>query len=225
MQGRAAILFLMLAFAGAPVTAEEDWAALHVYAQRDADLAARGHVAHRVVFMGDSITEGWDRDHQTIFASPLRINRGISGQTTSQMLARFRQDVIALEPETVVLLGGTNDIAGNGGPVSDAVLRGNIQSMVELAKAHGVRVILLSVPPADRFWWATDVHPAARIRQHNAWAKAYADSVGARFVDIHTPLSTPEGAMAPAYSGDGVHPNAAGYAVIERTLAMKDGEK
>lgn len=215
-----ALVATLALMAGAPARAEEaDWADLAAYAQRDADLAARGAVAHRVVFMGDSITEGWDRDHQGLFADPTHINRGISGQTTGQMLLRFRQDVLSLEPAAVVILGGTNDIAGNGGPVSDETLRGNIQSMAELARAHHIRVLLLAVPPTDHFWWARDVQPAARIKAHNAWLRSYAQAQHFAFVDSHAPLANAQGGIAETFSRDGVHPNAAGYRVLEGVIA------
>ncbi len=217
---RPALLVGALLIAG-PVCAQEnggDWAALATYHQRDLDLIARGPVAHRMVFMGDSITEGWDRDHQSIFADPRHINRGISGQTTTQMLIRFRQDVVALHPETVILLGGTNDIAGNGGEVDDATIRGNIRSMVELARANGIRVVLLSILPTNRYWWAPQVAPAARIADHNRWLRDYAAEAGLTFVDMHGAMLAGDGAIGPALSNDGVHPNAAGYAVMERVL-------
>ena len=218
--GRLPLLFGALLIA-CPVPAQEaggDWAALATYHQRNVDLIARGPVAHRVVFMGDSITEGWDRDHQSIFADPRHINRGISGQTTAQMLVRFRQDVVALHPETVILLGGTNDIAGNGGEVDDATIRGHVRSMVELAQAHGIRVVLLSILPTNHYWWAPQVTPAARIADHNRWLRDYATRAGLTFVDMHGAMLAGDGAIDPALSGDGVHPNAAGYAVMERVL-------
>lgn len=209
---------LASAFPAHATEAQDDWGGLHVYQKQDANLIARGPVAHRLLFLGDSITEGWDRDHQSLFADPRHINRGISGQTTSQMLLRFRQDVVALRPETLFLLGGTNDIAGNGGQVSDDVLRGNIETMVELAQVHGIRVVLLSLLPTDHYWWAPEIAPVGRIRAHNAWLKDYAARKGIAFVDLYDAMATEAGAINPAYSEDGVHPNAAGYAVMERLL-------
>ncbi|MDQ1232136.1 SGNH/GDSL hydrolase family protein [Sphingomonas sp. SORGH_AS_0879] len=217
---RLALLVGALLSAG-PVPAQEtggDWAALATYRQRDTDLIAGGAVAHRVVFMGDSITEGWDRDHQSVFADPLHINRGISGQTTAQMLVRFRQDVVALHPETVILLGGTNDIAGNGGEVDDATIRGHVRWMVELARANGIRVVLVSILPTNHYWWAPQVAPAARIADHNRWLRDYAARMGLTFVDAYAAMLAEAGAIDPGLSGDGVHPNAAGYAVMERVL-------
>ena len=205
--------------------AQTDPAGLEVYRQQDADLIARGAAAHRIVFMGDSITQGWDRDHQTLFSDPTHINRGISGQTLAQMRLRFGQDVIALHPETLVLLGGTNDFAGNGGPVSDEAVRADIRAMVEQARASGIRVILASILPTDHYHWATDIRPAARIVAHNRWLRDYAAREGLAFVDFHMPMATGQGAMRPGLSGDGVHPNAAGYAVMERILSPVIGAR
>lgn len=221
MMRRALLSFVAACLPLAPAVAQADqpdWAGLSTYRQQDADLAARGSAAHRVVFMGDSITQGWDRDHQTLFADPRRINRGISGQTTGQMLLRFRQDVIALRPETVVLLAGTNDIAGNTGDTDDATIRGNIQSMAELARAAGIRVVLVSILPADHYWWAPKVDPVARIAATNQWLRDYAARGRLAYVDLFTPLLGTKGAIDPRYSRDGVHPNAAGYAVMERAI-------
>jgi len=219
-----ASLTLLLA-SPATADAQTDPSGLEVYRQQDADLIARGAVAHRIVFMGDSITQGWDRDHQTLFSDPTHINRGISGQTLAQMRLRFGQDVIALHPETLVLLGGTNDFAGNGGPVSDEAVRADIRAMVEQARASGIRVILASILPTDHYHWAPEIRPAARIVAHNRWLRDYAAREGLGFVDFYTPMATGQGAMRPGLSGDGVHPNAAGYAVMERVLSPVIGAR
>ncbi|CAL4869573.1 hypothetical protein MMA231_03865 (plasmid) [Asticcacaulis sp. MM231] len=197
---------------------DTDWANLHAFRQRDADLIARGPIPHSVVFMGDSITEFWDQDHQNQFAEPTHINRGISGQTTQQMLLRFRQDVIALQPETVIILAGTNDIAGNTGVTTNAMIEDNIASMAELARSHGIRVILASVLPADHYWWAPDIKPAARIADLNLWLKAFAAKQGAGYINFFTPMADQTGGLKPEYGADGVHPNAAGYAVMNRLV-------
>lgn len=196
----------------------QDWAGLHHF---QADNAALGHgerQRQRVVFMGDSITEGWSNSRASVFTRPERINRGISGQTTPQMLLRFRQDVIALNPRAVVILAGTNDIAGNTGPATLEEIEGNIASMAELARAHGVRVVLCAVLPAKRYPWAPELQPAQRIVQLNAWIKAYAARQGLGFVDFHGPLADAEQGLGSEHSGDGVHPNDAGYAVMQRLL-------
>jgi lysophospholipase L1-like esterase len=168
---------------------------------------------NRVVFMGDSITEGWHFDQS--FAGKPYINRGISGQTTPQMLVRFRQDVIDLKPKAVVILAGTNDVAGNTGPMTAEQTEGNIQSMAELAAASGIRVVLCSVLPASHFGWAPNVeHPAEKILAINAWMKSYAASQGYAYVDYHSAMKDAQNGLPPELSKDGVHPLPAGYAIM-----------
>ncbi|WP_343528126.1 SGNH/GDSL hydrolase family protein [Sphingomonas sp.] len=180
---------------------------------RDANAALTPTPGHpRIVFMGDSITEGWAGKMPQFF-TPGRIGRGISGQTTAQMLLRFRQDVIDLHPAVVQIMAGTNDIAGNTGPTTDAQVQGNIMSMVELAQAHGIRVILASIPPADHFEWKPGLKPAPRIAALNGWLKDYAAQVGATYADYWSALHVGD-ALNPAWGSDGVHPNEAGYAAM-----------
>ena len=181
----------------------------------------------RVVFMGDSITENWVSRSGDFFTAD-RIGRGISGQTTPQMLARFRQDVIDLHPAVVQIMAGTNDIAGNTGPMTPEQTQGNIKSMAELAHAHGIRVILASVPPADKFPWKPDAEVADKIVAMNAWLKAYAARSGCVYADYWSALKGDGLGMREGLSSDHVHPTAAGYqvmapvaeAAIKRTLAM-----
>ena len=177
----------------------------------------------RVVFFGDSITDNWSRaGYGGFFLGQPYLNRGIGGQTTSQMLLRFRPDVIALEPEAVVILAGTNDIAGNSGPVSDAVVEDNLATMAELAKLHGIRVVLASLlPVADDKRDAsgnpivrTTQRPAARLRGLNDWMAAYARQNGHVYLDYFTALADANGALKTDLNADGLHPNAAGYAVM-----------
>ncbi|KTW11056.1 GDSL family lipase [Sphingomonas sanguinis] len=189
-----------------------DFAYLARYREANATLAAPVPGQPRVVFMGDSITENWASRAPEFFVKG-RIGRGISGQTTSQMLLRFRQDVIDLKPAVVQIMAGTNDIAGNTGPTTDAQVEGNIMSMVELAEANGIRVILASIPPADHFEWKPGLPTAPRIATLNAWLKEYAARVGATYADYWSVLHVGE-ALNPAYGTDGVHPNAAGYAAM-----------
>ena len=189
-----------------------DFAYLARYRDDNARLAAPVPGQPRVVFMGDSITEGWVGKMPQFF-TPGRIGRGISGQTTAQMLLRFRQDVIDLKPNVVQIMAGTNDIAGNTGPTTDAQVEGNIMSMVELAQANGIRVILASIPPADHFEWKPGLKPAPRIAAMNAWLKGYAGKVGATYADYWSVLHVGD-ALNPAFGTDGVHPNAAGYAAM-----------
>src|SRR5262249_19523996 len=146
--------------------------------------------------------------------------RGVSGQTTPQMVARFYQDVIALKPRVVHIMAGTNDIAGNTGPTSEEAYKNNIAAMVDLARAHGVAVVLASMPPADRFSWKPALKPAPEIRKLNAWLAAYAKARGLVYVDYTPVLATPSGGMRPELTGDGVHPKKPGYDLIE-PLALK----
>ena len=189
-----------------------DFGYLARYRDDNAKLGAPVAGQPRVVFMGDSITEGWVGKMPQFFV-PGRVGRGISGQTTSQMLLRFRQDVIDLHPAVVQIMAGTNDIAGNTGPTTDAQVQANIMSMVELAQAHGIRVILASIPPADHFEWKPGLKPAPRIAAMNAWLKDYAKRVGATYAVYWSALHVGD-ALNPAFGTDGVHPNEAGYAAM-----------
>jgi lysophospholipase L1-like esterase len=172
----------------------------------------------RIVFMGDSITDNWINLDRGFFTQG-RVDRGISGQTTPQMLVRFRQDVIDLHPRAVHIMAGTNDIAGNTGAATMATVQGNIRSMAELARAHGIKVILASVPPASAFHWSSDKRPAPQIRTLNAWLAAYARANHFTWVDYHQAMADAEGGMKPGLSTDGVHPSAEGYRVM-RPLAL-----
>ncbi|MET3436696.1 GDSL-type esterase/lipase family protein [Sphingomonas sp. 1185] len=165
-----------------------------------------------IVFMGDSITQGWF-DKMPGFFTPGRIGRGIGGQTTTQMLLRFRQDVIDLKPKVVQIMAGTNDIAGNTGPMTPEQTEANIMSMAELARAHGIRVILASIPPADHFPWRPGLDTASRIAVLNDWMKGYAARTGATYADYWSALHDGQ-ATRVSLTYDGVHPNEAGYAVM-----------
>ena len=163
----------------------------------------------RVVFMGDSITQGW-ADKAPEFFTPGRIDRGIGGQTTPQMLLRFRQDVVDLNPAVVQIMAGTNDIAGNTGPMTPEQTMANIMSMAELARAHGVRVILASIPPADHFAWRPGLATAPRIAALNGQLRRYAAQTGAEYADYWAALHDGD-AFRASLTYDGVHPNDAGY--------------
>jgi lysophospholipase L1-like esterase len=195
-----------------------DFGNLAAYAQKNAELALKPPAPHRVVFYGDSITEYWDKDQKTEFADPSHINRGISGQTTSQMLLRFRQDVIALKPEVVVILAGTNDIAGNTGAISPTAIADNIASMAELARVHHIRVILCSVLPAAGYYWIPEIKPVPLIAELNGRLKAYAKAQHFEYLDYFPAMDDGNGGLRPELSGDGVHPNAAGYAIMNRLV-------
>lgn len=166
----------------------------------------------RVVFMGDSITEAWHLADS--FPGKPYINRGISGQTTPQMLVRFRQDVIALQPKAVVILAGTNDIAGNTGPMTLEQSEDNLASMAELASANGIKVVLCSILPAFDYPWQPGLTPAPKIVAINKWLRAYAEEHGHVYVDYHTAVKDERDGLPATLSGDGVHPKPAGYAVM-----------
>lgn len=193
---------------------KDDWADLCRY--RAANAALKGHP--RVVLMGDSITDFWRQGDPSLFGHGI-VDRGISGQTSGQMLVRFWPDVIALHPRIVQILAGTNDIAGNTGPTTERDYEDDIMAMTELARAHHIRVLLGSIPPAVSFWWtAHRYRPAAEIRRLNRWLRRYARSSGATYVDYYSHLATPAGAFRHDLSNDGVHPNAAGYRVMAAVL-------
>ncbi len=189
-----------------------DFGGLAHFKEADAMLGAPKPGEDRVVFMGDSITEGWKLDQA--FPGKPYVNRGISGQTTPQMLARFRQDVIDLQPKVVVILGGTNDIAGNTGPMTLEQTEGNLASMADLASANGIRVVLCSVLPALDYWWAPGLEPAPKIAQINAWLKNFATQNGYVYVDYYSAMKDARGGLPVTLSGDGVHPLPAGFAVM-----------
>jgi acyl-CoA thioesterase-1 len=195
-----------------------DWAFLAEFREANTLLPPPSPGEKRVVFMGDSITEGWGM--KATATSPGRgeffpgkpyINRGISGQTTPQMLVRFRQDVVLLKPKVVVLLAGTNDIAENTGKETLEEIGNNIASMSEIARANGIRVVLCSVLPASDFHWHKGLEPAPKIKALNAWMKDYAAKNGFVYVDYYSPMVNSEGGLKAELSPDGVHPNKAGY--------------
>jgi acyl-CoA thioesterase I len=189
--------------------ANGDWAYIGRYREANKPLAVRKSPG-RVVFMGDSITQGW-AGQPFIKDNPDYVGRGISGQTTPQMLVRFRSDVIALQPAVVHIMAGTNDVAQNTGPESPQEIEGYIRGMVEIAVTNNIRVVLASIPPAADFTWRRGLVPAPQIRALNDWIREYAASRGLVYADYWSVLATSDGAMKPELSPDGVHPNAAGY--------------
>jgi lysophospholipase L1-like esterase len=190
-----------------------DWAGLCRY--RVENAALHRPTAPRVIFFGDSITEFWKAAHPEFFGERY-IDRGVSGQTTGQMLVRFRQDVIALKPAVVHILAGTNDIAGNAGPTTLEAIENNIASMVDLAVANGIHVVMGSVPPAGAFLGhPTVLEPAQSIVDLNEWLRRFARERNLIYVDYHEPLADERDAMKQTFSNDGVHPNRDGYSVME----------
>lgn len=193
-----------------------DWPQLDRYRAENATLAPVPAGEQRVIFYGDSITDGWGRRPGTgdFFPGKPYVNRGISGQTTPQMVVRFRQDVIDLHPAAVLILAGTNDIAGNTGPSTPEMIEDNFRSMADLAHANGIKVILASITPAFDYPWKRGLDPAPKIRALNVWLKDYCERHGYTYLDYYTSLTDAEGGMKPGISFDGVHPNAKGYAIM-----------
>lgn len=193
----------------------QDWAGLGRYREANSKLPAPAAGEDRVVFMGDSITDAWIRKEPAFFSDNPNVCRGISGQTTPQMLIRFRPDVIELKPKVVVILAGTNDLAQNTGPMTPEETLGNLISMTELAKANGIRVVLSSVLPATDFGWRKELgNPAERIIALNAMIKDYAEKNGCVYLDYYPAMVNGEKGLKQEYAQDSVHPNKAGYDVM-----------
>ena len=190
-----------------------DWAQLSRYTADNRTLPK--DATGRVVFYGDSITDAWGRSRGSFFPGKPYVNRGISGQTTPQMLVRFRQDVIDLHPVAVVILAGTNDIAGNTGPETPEMIENNFKSMADLAKANGIRVIVSSILPVADYPWKPGLKPALKIQSLNNWLAGYCVTHGLTYLDYYTAMADENGGMKPGLSSDGVHPTAAGYAIME----------
>ena len=195
-----------------------DWANLQRYRAANAELPPPAQGENRVVFYGNSITDGWAKSFPVMFPGKPYVGRGISGQTTPQMLVRFRQDVIALRPKVVVILAGTNDIAGNTGPSSLEMIEDNFASMTEIAKANGIRVVLSSVLPVYDYPWKPGLQPAPKIIALNDWMKRYAASAGAIYLDYHSAMKDARDGLPPELATDGVHPTEAGYRIMARLV-------
>ena len=193
----------------------QDWADLNHFRAANSNVPPPSPEEDRVVFMGNSITIGWLNARPEFFEGKPYINRGISGQTTPQMLVRFRQDVIDLQPNVVVLLAGTNDIAGNTGPSSLQMIMDNLKGMAELAHANGINVVMSSVLPVFDYPWKPGLEPADKIVQLNKMIKAYSEENGHVYLDNFSAMVDARNGLPKAYAEDGVHPNVAGYKVME----------
>jgi lysophospholipase L1-like esterase len=189
-----------------------DWAWLGRYRQANAELASRGAKVD-AVFLGDSITEGWASADPGWFAGA-NVGRGISAQTTPQLLVRMHADVIALKPRVVHIMAGTNDIAQNTGPMSPEDSQNNLMAMCEIARAHGIRVVLGSVPPASKYWWRPDLDPRPAAIALNDWMRAYAKEIRAVYADYAAALTDASGNVKLNLAKDEVHPTAEGYAAM-----------
>ena len=209
-----AVLLLGIVFSASA----QDWPNLEKYKKQNEKLGMPMAGENRVVLMGNSITEGWKSMDPDFFAQSGFINRGIGGQTTPQMLLRFRQDVIDLQPKVVVILAGTNDIAGNTGPMTLDEILDNIKSMTELALQSDIKVILSSVLPAYDYTWRPGLEPNKKIPQLNAMIENYAKNTGVHYLDYFGAMTDGRNGLPKALSEDGVHPSLEGYKVMEPLL-------
>jgi len=208
------LIMTMLCFYMQQLNAQ-DWPNLGRFRAENEKLGAPDKGEKRVVFLGNSITEGWINIRPDFFKNRSYINRGISGQTTPQMLLRFRQDVIKLQPAVVVILAGTNDIAGNTGPSSLEMIEDNLSSMSELARVHNIKVVLSSVLPAYDYPWRRGLQPAEKIVTLNAWIKDYCQKNGFVYLNYFSAMADERNGLKSEFSEDGVHPNQKGYQVME----------
>lgn len=212
-------LLLLLFIGMTEKSVAQDWANLGKYESENKMVQPKKSGEKRVVLMGDSITEFWLKIQPDFFSNkPYYIGRGISGQTTPQMLVRFRQDVIELQADVVVILAGVNDIAGNTGPTTNEKIVGNIISMIELAHANGIKVILCSVLPAANFSWRPNDKAAETIIQLNQLIQSYAKQQHIPYVDYHTAMADAKNGLPKEFSEDGVHPNLKGYQTMSPLL-------
>lgn len=195
-----------------------DWAYLNKFKDENTQIKAQPLNEKRIVFMGDSIVAGWELNTINFFENNKIINRGINGQTTSQMLIRFRTDVIELKPETVVILAGTNDIAGNTGPTSLKTILENIKSMNKLAKANNIKTVLCSILPANDYPWRRGMKPAEKIEILNTMIYQYAKENNIEYLDYHSAMVNEQKGLQSIYSNDGVHPNKEGYEIMKSIL-------
>ena len=196
----------------------QDWANLKRFQQENSELMLAKAHENRVVFMGNSITEGWLSIRPEFFKNKPYVNRGISGQTTPQMLVRFRQDVIHLKPSTVVLLAGINDIAENTGPSTIEMIANNIVSMAELAKVNHINVIICSVLPANKFPWREGLKPAEKVIKLNTILKSYSKKHKLAYVNYYSAMVNDSHGLKKELGEDGIHPNKNGYLIMEPIL-------
>lgn len=212
--GHSLAIVLALSFFGSSFTRAQDWPNLSEYRAANASLPDPGPGEARVVFLGNSITIGWLHAVPEFFRGRPYLNRGIGGQTTPQMLLRFRQDVIDLQPKVVLILAGTNDIAGNTGPMTLEQILGNLKSMAELARANGIEPVLCSVLPARDYPWRPGLRPDVEIPRLNAMLRSYARDHGLIYLDYFSALANGENGMDASLAEDGVHPTRRAYEIM-----------
>ncbi len=208
------LVLVIVVMSSGRIAEAQDWANLGRFCNENKEMPAPLPGELRIVFMGNSITEGWRNLYPEFFEGRSYINRGISGQTTPQMLLRFRSDVINLHPQAVIILAGTNDIAGNTGPSTPEMIMDNIISMSELAKANGIKVILCSVLPAYDYPWRPGLEPAEKIVSLNKMIKEFAVINGFYYLDYYSAMVDERKGLRSELTYDGVHPNKAGYEVM-----------
>ncbi len=214
MYRKSGLVLLVVIMMYTDVINAQDWAQLAYYKKQNQELGKEQLPSDRVVFMGNSITIGWLQHFPEFFENKSYINRGISGQTTPQMLIRFKQDVVALKPAVVVILAGTNDIAGNTGPSSLEMILDNISSMTEIAKANNIHVVLASVLPAFDYPWRPGLSPNTKIPALNTMIREYAAKNECVYLDYFSSMSNDKNGMIESYAYDGVHPNREGYGIM-----------
>lgn len=207
--------FIWLLLSGIGTAHAQDWANIRKYEAANLLVPPPAPNEKRVIYMGDSITDFWINNDSSFFAAKPYFDRGISGQTTGQMLVRFREDVINLKPSVVVILAGINDIAQNNGPTRIEDIFGNIVSMTELARANHIKVVLSSVLPAFKLPWRPAIDPVPLVKALNGMLKAYADQNDLVYLDYFTAMSDARSGLPENLSKDGVHPNLEGYRIME----------
>ncbi len=213
-----AAIFVVAVAPKANAQGNRDWANYGRYAESNATLKAQG-TRPDAVFMGNSITDGWASQHAEFFAAGNYVGRGISGQVTAQMLARFRADVLELGPRAVVILAGTNDIAQNQGRIAIENIAGNIFSMAELARAHDIEPVICSVLPAAEYPWRKEITDVPdKVRELNALLQEWAANNGCTYVDYFTPMADERGGLPASLAADGIHPTSAGYDRMESII-------
>ncbi|SNY99802.1 SGNH/GDSL hydrolase family protein [Flagellimonas pacifica] len=218
-------VLIVLTFLGLSKTSQsQDWPNLQKYQEANATIGAPKDGENRVVFMGNSITEGWSVANPQFFEGKSYINRGISGQTTPQMVLRFRQDVIDLQPKVVLILAGTNDIAGNTGPMTLQQIHDNILSMIELAEVNGICPIVCSIVPAFDYPWKPGLEPNLKIPKLNTMLQQTTNKKGVVYLDYFSAMADKRNGLPKELAEDGVHPTKKGYEIME-TLAEKAIQK